>query len=97
MRRMHSTRLNYIEESFETAHCVNHLVYFLFTRLLLERMIASAPARIIQVNSEGHRFNALDPEGLDWRKRLYTGLRGSGASKTAQFIDRVGVGRTVGR
>jgi NAD(P)-dependent dehydrogenase (short-subunit alcohol dehydrogenase family) len=65
-------------------------------------MIASSPARIIMVNSEGHRFNGLRVDDLDWKKRHYTGLRGYGASKTAQlltvweFADRLeGTGVTI--
>lgn len=83
---MHSTKLTYTDEGFETVFCVNHLASFLFTMLLLDRMKESVPARIIQVNSEGHRFNGLDPDDLNWEKRHYTGLRGYGASKTAQLM-----------
>ncbi|MGL5530958.1 MAG: SDR family NAD(P)-dependent oxidoreductase, partial [Culicoidibacterales bacterium] len=65
---------------------VNHLAAFLLTKILLERLIASQPARIIQINSEGHRFNGLDINDLNWKKRKYTGLRSYGASKTAQLL-----------
>ena len=83
---IHSTKKTYTRDGFEKVFCVNHLGSFLLTRMLLERMKASAPARIIQVNSEGHRFNGLDPEDLNWHRRIYTGLRGYGASKTAQLL-----------
>jgi NAD(P)-dependent dehydrogenase (short-subunit alcohol dehydrogenase family) len=73
-------------ERFEMAFCVNHLASFLLTRLLLPRMRTSAPARILQVNSQGHRFGGLDPEDLDWQKRRYNGYKGYGASKTAQLL-----------
>ncbi len=99
---MHSTRRTLTSAGFETVFCVNHLASFLLTALLLDRMIESSPARIIQVNSEGHRFNGLDLNDLDWRKRHYTGLRSYGASKTAQlltvweFADRLrGTGVTI--
>ena len=65
---------------------MNHLGPFLLTHLLLERMKQSAPARIIQVNSEGHRFGGLDLDDLDWERRPYIGLRGYGASKIAQLL-----------
>ena len=71
---------------FEMAFCVNHLAPFLLTRLLLDRMIASAPARIIQVNSQGHRFGGLRINDLNWERRLYNGYLGYGASKTAQLL-----------
>lgn len=83
---IYCTSRTYTEEGFETTFCVNHLAPFLLTNLLLERAKESAPARIIQVNSEGHRFNGLNLNDLDWRRRIYTGLRGYGASKTAQLL-----------
>ena len=70
----------------ETVFCVNHLAPFLLTCLLLDRLKQSAPARIIFVNSEGHRFGGLDLTDLDWKRRYYVGLRGYGASKTAQLL-----------
>lgn len=66
--------------------CVNHLASFLLTNLLLERMIRSAPSRIIQVNSEGHRFSGVNIDDVNWDKHFYTGLRGYGASKSAQLL-----------
>lgn len=83
---MHCTKATYTKDGFETVFCVNHLASFLLTNLLIERMKESAPSRIIQVNSEGHRFNGLDIKDLYWKKRRYTGLRGYGASKTAQLM-----------
>ena len=83
---LHSTKRLYTREGFELVFCVNHLASFLFTKLLMERMKESAPSRILQVNSEGHRFNGLDPNDLNWKKRPYTGLRSYGASKTAQLL-----------
>lgn len=83
---MHSTKAMYTGEGYEKVFCVNHLSPFLLTNLLLQRMQNSAPARILQINSEGHRFNGLNLEDLHWKKRHYTGLRGYGASKTAQLL-----------
>lgn len=83
---IHRTTRTLTEEGFETAFCVNHLASFLLTRLLLERMNESAPARIIQVNSEGHRFGGLDLDDLNWAQRPYRGLKGYGASKVAQLL-----------
>ncbi len=83
---VHVTTRTYTPEGFETVFCVNHLAPFLLTNLLLGRIRQSAPSRIINVNSEGHRFNGLDPEDLGWHKRFYTGLRSYGASKVAQLL-----------
>ncbi len=83
---LHSTKATYTPEGFETVFFVNHLASFIFTQLLLERLIQSAPSRILHINSEGHRFNGLDIHDIHWKKRHYTGLRGYGASKTAQLL-----------
>jgi retinol dehydrogenase 13 len=83
---LHSTTRTTTKGGFETVFCVNHLAPFLLTHLLLERMKQCAPARIIQVNSEGHRFGGLDLGDLDWKRRHYLGLRAYGASKVAQLL-----------
>jgi NAD(P)-dependent dehydrogenase (short-subunit alcohol dehydrogenase family) len=71
---------------FELSFCVNHLAPFLLTRLLLDRIISSAPARIIQVNSQGHRFGGFSINDINWERRFYNGYRGYGASKVAQLL-----------
>lgn len=51
-------------DGLETTFAVNHLAPFLLTNLLLDRLRASAPARIVNVSSEGHRQGKLDFEDL---------------------------------
>jgi retinol dehydrogenase-13 len=83
---VHFTHRTLTEDGFETVFAVNHLAPFLFTNLLLERLKESTPARIIQVNSQGHRFGGLDLYDLDWVKRRYNGYKAYGAAKTAQLL-----------
>jgi NAD(P)-dependent dehydrogenase (short-subunit alcohol dehydrogenase family) len=83
---IHNTRRELTEDGIETVFLVNHLASFLLTRMLLDRLIDSKPARIIQVNSQGHRFGGLDLADLNWERRRYRGLSGYGASKTAQLL-----------
>lgn len=83
---LHNNQRILNSQGIETVFCVNHLASFLLTRLLLPRILESAPARIIQINSQGHRFGGLDPEDLNWEKRRYNGYKGYGASKTAQLL-----------
>lgn len=83
---LHSTKRIITEEGFENVFCVNHLSSFLLTVLLIDLLKKSNQARIIQVNSEGHRFGGLNLNDLSWAKRPYIGLRSYGASKTAQIM-----------
>ena len=83
---LHNTSCILTEDGFETVFCINHLASFLLTRLLLDRMVSSAPSRILQVNSQGHRFGGLDLTDLNWQRRRYRGLQGYGASKVAQLL-----------
>jgi retinol dehydrogenase-13 len=83
---LHNTHRILTEQGHEMVFCVNHLASFLITRLLLQRLIESAPARIIQVNSQGHRFGGLEINDLAWERRRYRGLQAYGASKVAQLL-----------
>ena len=83
---VHMTTRQLTEDGNEMAFGVNHLASFLFTSLLLKRMVDSSPSRIIYVNSEGHRFNGLKINNLTWANRRYKGPSGYGASKTAQLM-----------
>lgn len=83
---VHYTRRSLNKDGFEMVFAVNHLASFLFTRLLLDKLIESAPARIIQINSQGHRFGGLDLSDLNWERRHYWGLQSYGASKVAQIL-----------
>ena len=83
---VHYTHRTLNKDSIEMVFAVNHLASFLFTRLLLDKLIENAPARIIQVNSQGHRFGGLDLDDLNWEKRRYKGLQSYGASKIAQLL-----------
>jgi NAD(P)-dependent dehydrogenase (short-subunit alcohol dehydrogenase family) len=70
------------EEVFQ----VIHLASFLITKILLPNLQAGAPSRVIDINSEAHRFGGLNIHDLNWAKRPYIGLRGYGAAKIAQLL-----------
>lgn len=83
---VHYTHRTLNEDGIEMVFAVNHLASFLFTRLILDKLIENSPARIIQVNSQGHRFGGLDLDDLNWQRRKYRGLQSYGASKIAQLL-----------
>ena len=66
-------------DGVECALAVNHLAPFLLTNLLLDRLKASAPARIVNV---GTRIDtALDFTDLNWDRRPYRMMQAYGQSK----------------
>jgi NAD(P)-dependent dehydrogenase (short-subunit alcohol dehydrogenase family) len=72
-------------DGFELTFAVNHLAPFLLTNLLLDRLRASAPARIVTVASEAHRRNRIDVNDLT-RPRDWTMMRGYGRSKLCNVL-----------
>lgn len=74
------------EDGIEATFAVNHLAYFLLTNLLLERLQQSAPARIVNVSSDAHRFaGPLDFDDLEAR-RSYSFMNVYGRSKLANIL-----------
>lgn len=70
-------------DGHELTFQVNYLSGYLLTRLLLPTLIASAPARIVNVSSLGQQ--ALDLDDL-MLTRGYTGMRAYYQSKLAQIL-----------
>ena len=73
------------EDGLETTFAVNHLAPFLLTSLLLDRLRASAPARVITVSSAAHRNGGLDFDDLQGERR-YSGFGAYSRSKLANVL-----------
>jgi NAD(P)-dependent dehydrogenase (short-subunit alcohol dehydrogenase family) len=73
-------------DGFEQSFAVNHLAYFLLTRLLLGRLRETPGARIVNVASEAHRLGGpLDFEDLQSERR-YRPFRVYGRSKLCNIL-----------
>jgi NAD(P)-dependent dehydrogenase (short-subunit alcohol dehydrogenase family) len=73
------------EDGIETTFAVNHLAPFLLTELLRERLVASAPARVVTVASDAHRGSKIDfddPSG----GRKFSAWGAYGQSKLANIL-----------
>jgi len=84
---VHRTKRELTPEGFDKVFLVNHLASFMITIFLGEKLKSQEKARIILVNSEGHRFAAwgLRLDDLNWDKRKYSGLKSYGSAKLAQL------------
>ena len=75
------------EDGFEATFGVNHLGHFLLTSLLLDRLKASAPSRVVVVASDASRYawRGLDFDDL-MSERRYGPLKAYGRSKLANIL-----------
>ena len=81
---------------FELAFGVNHMGHFLLTRLLLERIKATSPARIVTVASRAHyRASGLDWSALRQPTRSRTGMTEYRNSKLANVLFSAELGRRL--
>jgi NAD(P)-dependent dehydrogenase (short-subunit alcohol dehydrogenase family) len=74
-------------DGFEATFATNHLGPFLLTRLLTERLVASAPARVVNVASTAHQGarRGLDFDDLQ-SIRHYRGMQAYSRSKLANIL-----------
>lgn len=81
-------------DGFEKVFAVNHLAPYLLTRLLLDRVVASAPARIVNVASDAHTFGPMEPDDY-MSTRAYKPLKVYGRSKLANILFTVELARRL--
>src|SRR4051812_10203828 len=76
------------DDGFEMTFGVNHLGHFLLTNLLLDRIKASGPARIITVSSGAHlgARQGLDFDDLHYESARYRGFQQYCRSKLANVM-----------
>ncbi len=72
-------------DGYETTFATNHLAYFLLTRLLIDRLKKSTPARIINVSSMVHAWGTIDFDDIFMEKN-YRSLPAYYQSKLANVM-----------
>lgn len=72
-------------DGIEMTLALNHLSHFLLTHLLLDLLIASAPARIINMTSAILKQSKLNIIDIEYRKG-YNGLQAYGQSKLCNLL-----------
>ena len=85
---VYNTKKRFTPDDIEEVFQVNYLASFIINHRLKDKLDKQKHARIILVNSEGHRFAiaGLKLDDLRWERQHYTGLKGYGSAKTAQLL-----------
>jgi NAD(P)-dependent dehydrogenase (short-subunit alcohol dehydrogenase family) len=73
------------EDGLERTFALNHMAYFVLTERLRERLVPSAPARVVSVASAAHGGRTLDFDDLQ-SARGYRGFAVYGRSKLANIL-----------
>ncbi len=85
------TKRELTSDGLDKVFMVQHLSSFIINYMLIDKLKSQEKARIIMVNSEGHRFAAwgLKMDDLNWEKRRYSGLKSYGSAKLAQLLSMI--------
>jgi NAD(P)-dependent dehydrogenase (short-subunit alcohol dehydrogenase family) len=78
-------RRDVTEDGLERTFALNHMAYFVVTLLLCDRLVASAPARVVNVASNAHRSAVLDFDDLQMARR-YDGWTAYRRSKLCNIL-----------
>jgi retinol dehydrogenase 14 len=81
-------------DGLERTFALNHLAPFLLSNLLLDRLKASAPARVVSVSSGAQRMGRIDFDDLQGT-RNYSGQRAYNQSKLANVMFTVELARRL--
>jgi retinol dehydrogenase 12 len=81
-------------DGFELAFGVNHLGHFALTTMLLDRLAASAPARVVTVASDAHyQAQGVDFQAVRQPTASFTAMREYAASKLCNVLFSAELGR----
>ena len=73
-------------DSYEMTFALNHLAPFLLTNLLLDKLKAGAPARVVTVSSAAHIAGQIHFDDLMYRHTPYKAMGAYGQSKLANAM-----------
>jgi retinol dehydrogenase 13 len=85
------TKRELTPDGLEKVFVIQYLASFIINYILKEKLKSQQRARIIMVNSEGHRFAAwgLKLDDLNWERHHYSGLKSYGSAKLAQLLSMI--------
>ncbi|SPJ72826.1 related to oxidoreductase [Fusarium torulosum] len=92
-----ATDFKLTRDGFESQFASNHLGHFLFTNLIIDKILCSEAPRVVSVSSNGHRLGAIrwgDPHFSNGD--LYNKWSAYGQSKTANMLFAISLAEKLG-
>ncbi|KAL2015320.1 hypothetical protein VTK56DRAFT_5802 [Thermocarpiscus australiensis] len=84
-------------DGFERQFATNHLGHFLFTNLIIGKVLAASEPRVVSVSSGGHRLSPVRFDDLDFHGgENYNKWRAYGQSKSANILMAVSLAEKLG-
>ncbi|PON28915.1 WW domain-containing oxidoreductase [Trichoderma gamsii] len=84
-------------DGYETQFASNHLGHFLFTNLIMGKLLASKSPRVVNVSSDGHRLSPIRWADYNFRNgETYNRWRAYGQSKTANILMAISLAEKLG-
>ncbi|KAL8962585.1 MAG: hypothetical protein Q9193_001027 [Seirophora villosa] len=86
------------KDGLETQFAVNHIGHFLFTNLIMPKLLASSGgARIVSVSSDGHRLGPVRFDDWNWDDgKTYDRWRPYGQGKSANMLFALALSKRLG-
>ncbi|KAL2822817.1 hypothetical protein BDW59DRAFT_149222 [Aspergillus cavernicola] len=84
-------------EGYENQFATNHLAHFLFTNLIMDKILASPSPRVVNVSSDGHRLSPIRWADYNFGDgETYNKWTAYGQSKTANILMAVSLAEKLG-
>ncbi|KAL4929032.1 putative short-chain dehydrogenase [Aspergillus undulatus] len=84
-------------DGFESQFATNHLGHFLFTNLIIEKILKAEAPRVVNVSSDGHRLSPIRFADYNFREgENYNPWSAYGQSKTANMLMAVSLAEKLG-
>ncbi|KAK2840531.1 hypothetical protein FQN49_006185 [Arthroderma sp. PD_2] len=84
-------------DGFESHLAINHLGPFLFTNMIMKKLVAAEEPRIVVVSSDGHRLNPIRFHDYNFDQgETYNKWHAYGQSKTANMLLTISLAQKLG-
>ncbi|KAL4953675.1 hypothetical protein BDW69DRAFT_205689 [Aspergillus filifer] len=91
------TKFALTADGFESQFATNHLGHFLFTNLIMGKILKASEPRVVNVSSDGHRLGPIQWGDYNFKEgKTYNKWSAYGQSKTANILMAVSLAEKLG-